>query len=191
MPLSATPWGYDVELGDGESLPPLLTLDGFHELTGSKFVSDARIESLIGRLEQTMREVSATKASAPAPAERGSSSDEIVKILQALNLSGTGQAMGFQSSVPSSEAIARQIAEAREAGREEGLRQARSENEQLVEAARRSGYEAGQRDAQGDLERAIDDARTEGAFRERAKIANMRGLVFGEKRRYLKVHVTM
>lgn len=55
MPLSATPWGYDVELGDGESLPPLLTLDGFHELTGSKFVSDARIESALAATSARFR----------------------------------------------------------------------------------------------------------------------------------------
>lgn len=43
MAYVATPWGYDV---DGD-VPPLLTLEGFHELTGSKFVSDERIQSAI------------------------------------------------------------------------------------------------------------------------------------------------
>lgn len=43
MAYVATPWGYDV---DGD-VSPLLTLEGFHELTGSKFVSDERIQSAI------------------------------------------------------------------------------------------------------------------------------------------------
>lgn len=45
MPLSATPWGYEVELGEGEGVPPLLTLGAFHSMTGSRFVSDGRIQS--------------------------------------------------------------------------------------------------------------------------------------------------
>ncbi|MBQ9006092.1 MAG: hypothetical protein IJ092_06930 [Atopobiaceae bacterium] len=47
MPLSATPWGYSVSLGEGETIQPLLTLEGFHDLTGHKFVSDGRIQSAI------------------------------------------------------------------------------------------------------------------------------------------------
>ena len=43
MAYVATPWGYDV---DGD-VPPLLTLEGFHELTGEKFSSDLRIQSAI------------------------------------------------------------------------------------------------------------------------------------------------
>lgn len=47
MPTSVTPWGYDVELADGEDMPALLTLDGFHELTGHKFADDERLQSRI------------------------------------------------------------------------------------------------------------------------------------------------
>ena len=43
MAYVATTWGYDV---DG-TLPPILTLEDFHELTGSQFVSDERIEACI------------------------------------------------------------------------------------------------------------------------------------------------
>lgn len=43
MAYVATAWGYDV---DGD-VPPILTLDGFHDLTGSKFVSDDRIQYAI------------------------------------------------------------------------------------------------------------------------------------------------
>lgn len=43
MAYVATPWGYDV---DG-AVPPILTLEGFHEMTGGRFVSDDRIQSAI------------------------------------------------------------------------------------------------------------------------------------------------
>ena len=45
MAATATPWGYEADLAEGASFPPLLTLAGFHEMTGSRFVSDARIQS--------------------------------------------------------------------------------------------------------------------------------------------------
>ena len=51
MAYAATPWGYDV---DGD-VPPILTLQGFHELTGSKFVSDERIQSSIDAVTARFR----------------------------------------------------------------------------------------------------------------------------------------
>ena len=47
MPTSATPWGYDVTLAQGETLPPILTLARFHEMTANAFVSDGRIQHAI------------------------------------------------------------------------------------------------------------------------------------------------
>ena len=51
MPNTLTPWGYEV-VG---SVPPLLTLDGFHDMTGDKFVSDERIQSAIDAATARMR----------------------------------------------------------------------------------------------------------------------------------------
>lgn len=47
MAACETPWGYDVELDAGESIPAILTLARFHEMTGGSFVSDTRIQSAI------------------------------------------------------------------------------------------------------------------------------------------------
>lgn len=54
--VTSTPWGYDVELGDGESIGTLLTLEGFHALTGRRFVSsDERIAAGIAAATSRIR----------------------------------------------------------------------------------------------------------------------------------------
>ena len=51
MAYASTPWGSDV---DG-AVPPILTLEGFHELTGGKFVSDTRIQTAIAAAAASFR----------------------------------------------------------------------------------------------------------------------------------------
>ena len=123
----------------------------------------------------------------------GLNAEDLLKIINAIT-SANQPREGMTSDA--------RINEARESGREEGRRVAREEGERRIEDLRREyerkiedaraeGYEDGQRDAMTQQEKLLEEARTSGAFAERAKIANMRGWVFGEKRRYLKVHVTM
>lgn len=165
--------------------------------------SDPRIDAILrqlesqkqddqtSRLESLIRELAAknNQPVAPAPAAP-SRNDEILQIINALKPAQQGSDATYQ------------IEAARSAGREEGRREAeaevnrrlddlRREYERKIDAARTEGYEAGKKEVSADTEKLLAEARTSGAFYERAKIANMRGLCFGEKRRYLKVHVTM
>lgn len=55
MAATATPWGYDVVLDAGEVIPPILTIDQFHELTGGRFVGDARIQTDIDAVTARVR----------------------------------------------------------------------------------------------------------------------------------------
>lgn len=55
MPLSATPWGYDVLTDTGSPIRPLLSIDRFHELTGNRFVDDGRIEADINAVSSRIR----------------------------------------------------------------------------------------------------------------------------------------
>ena len=89
------------------------------------------------------------------------------------------------------DSVKQQVAYARDAGREEGRREAAKDVEQRIADARAAGYEAGRQEVEVDVDAVAAEARKSGAFNERAKIANMQGLVTGEKRRYLRVHVTM
>jgi len=160
------------------------------------------------RLEALIRELAAksNQPAAPAPAVTPSRNDDIIQIINALKPAQQAADSGYQ--IEAARSAAREegkragIEEGRNAGREEGRREAeaevnrrlddlRREYERKIEAARAEGYEAGKKEISADTEKLLAEARTSGAFYERAKIANMRGLVFGEKRRYLKVHVTM
>lgn len=160
------------------------------------------------RLEALIRELAAksNQPAAPAPAVTPSRNDDIIQIINALKPAQQPADSGYQ--IEAARSAAREegkragIEEGRNAGREEGRREAeaevnrrlddlRREYERKIEAARAEGYEAGKKEISADTEKLLAEARTSGAFYERAKIANMRGLVFGEKRRYLKVHVTM
>lgn len=160
------------------------------------------------RLEALIRELAAksNQPAAPAPAVTPSRNDDIIQIINALKPVQQAADSGYQ--IEAARSAAREegkragIEEGRNAGREEGRREAeaevnrrlddlRREYERKIEAARAEGYEAGKKEISADTEKLLAEARTSGAFYERAKIANMRGLVFGEKRRYLKVHVTM
>lgn len=160
------------------------------------------------RLEALIRELAAksNQPAVPAPAVTPSRNDDIIQIINALKPAQQPADSGYQ--IEAARSAAREegkragIEEGRNAGREEGRREAeaevnrrlddlRREYERKIEAARAEGYEAGKKEISADTEKLLAEARTSGAFYERAKIANMRGLVFGEKRRYLKVHVTM
>lgn len=54
--MTPTPWGYDADLADyDEVMPPLITLEQFHELTGNAFSQDSRIESAIAGVSARVR----------------------------------------------------------------------------------------------------------------------------------------
>lgn len=160
----------------------------------------SRLEALVRDLAQKVNNPAQQANPAPVSAapsagkgEGGLNAEDLLKIINAITTANQPK------DAASSDA---RISEARESGREEGRRAAREESDRRIEDLRREyerkledaraeGYEDGQRDAMSQQERLLDEARTSGAFAERAKIANMRGWVFGEKRRYLKVHVTM
>ena len=162
------------------------------------------------RLEALIRELAAKNsqpaAPAPAPVAAPSRNDEILQIINALKPAQQTADPSYQIEAARNagreEGRRAGMEEGRNAGREEGRREAeaevnrrledlRREYERKIEAARAEGFEAGKKEIGADTEKLLAEARTSGAFYERAKIANMRGLVFGEKRRYLKVHVTM
>ena len=162
------------------------------------------------RLEALIRELAAKNsqpaAPAPAPVAAPSRNDEILQIINALKPAQQTADPSYQIEAARNagreEGRRAGMEEGRNAGREEGRREAeaevnrrledlRREYERKIEVARAEGFEAGKKEIGADTEKLLAEARTSGAFYERAKIANMRGLVFGEKRRYLKVHVTM
>lgn len=174
----------------------------------------ARLESMIRDLANKSDQPVAAPQQQAAPTQPAGTmrADDIMQIINALKPQ--------QQAAPAQAAPAvdmGRIDEARSTGREEGRREAqaevdrkvedarrqaqdeadrkledlRREFERKIEDARREGYDQGWHEATADNEKLLAEARTSGAFYERAKIANMRGLVFGEKRRYLKVHVTM
>ena len=160
----------------------------------------SRLEALVRDLAQKVNNPAQQASAAPVAAtsaagkdQGGLNAEDLLKIINAIT-SANQPREGMTSDA--------RINEARESGREEGRRVAREEGERRIEDLRREyerkiedaraeGYEDGQRDAMTQQEKLLEEARTSGAFAERAKIANMRGWVFGEKRRYLKVHVTM
>ena len=160
----------------------------------------SRLEALVRDLAQKVSNpaqqanpVPVSAAPSAGKGEGGLNAEDLLKIINAITSAN-------QPKEPA--ASDARISEARESGREEGRRAAREENDRRIEDLRREyerkledaraeGYEDGQRDAMSQQDKLLDEARTSGAFAERAKIANMRGWVFGEKRRYLKVHVTM
>ncbi len=160
----------------------------------------SRLEALVRDLAQKVSNpaqqanpVPVSAAPSAGKGEGGLNAEDLLKIINAITSAN-------QPKEPA--ASDARISEARESGREEGRRAAREENDRRIEDLRREyerkledaraeGYEDGQRDAMVQQDKLLDEARTSGAFAERAKIANMRGWVFGEKRRYLKVHVTM
>lgn len=54
--MSATPWGYEVDLEAYEgALPPIITLEEFHDLTGNAFSQDERIEREIAAISARFR----------------------------------------------------------------------------------------------------------------------------------------
>lgn len=173
---------------------------------------DARLESMIRDLADRSQQASPAPAQvAPTQPAGTMRADDIMQIINALK---PAQSAPAQAAAPVDSS---RLDEARSTGRAEGRREAQAEDERKledvrreakaesdrklddlrreyerrIEEARREGYDQGRRDATADNEKLLAEARTSGAFYERAKIANMRGLVFGEKRRYLKVHVTM
>ena len=55
MAASETPWGYDVELDAGESIPEILSVARFHEMTAYSFVDDDRIAHAIAAAAARIR----------------------------------------------------------------------------------------------------------------------------------------
>ena len=51
MAYSLTPWGYEVE----GSLPPIITVDAFNDMTGDRYAGDARVASAIDSATAAIR----------------------------------------------------------------------------------------------------------------------------------------